>query len=327
MHKPSEAVQHALAVPDVELAVRLIEPIALPVTLQGQISTVLGWMNALPEALVRTRPFLCVYYARLLMYTNQLEAAEARMQEAERCVQEGMPAEQARTIQGWVLSTRAGIAGFSGNITHAISLARQALELLPEAEVIPRVGAIIAASRAYELSGDVTLATEQEVAAVHALIRTLDNPFAAVSSISKLARLHVLQGRLRLAAALYAQVVQVVPRPEVLQTMFSSLYYYFGLGDLLREWNELDAAEHHLTRGMALVKEPLTVELFLAMLGYIALARLQQARGNTRAAFATLDALAQLAEQRHFGDPWGRSAGTTRVGTGQRGGSYPLGGH
>jgi LuxR family maltose regulon positive regulatory protein len=38
----------------------------------------------------------------------------------------------------------------------------------------------------------------------------------------------------------------------------------------------------------------------VAVLGYTALARLQQARGNLRAAFATLNALAQLAEQRHF---------------------------
>ncbi len=73
---PTEAVQHALAIPDFELAVRLIEPIALPVTFQGQISTVLGWMNALPKAVVRTRPFLCVYYALLLIFTTQFEAAE-----------------------------------------------------------------------------------------------------------------------------------------------------------------------------------------------------------------------------------------------------------
>jgi LuxR family transcriptional regulator, maltose regulon positive regulatory protein len=297
---PAEAVRHALAVPDFELAARLIEPIALPVAFQGQLSTVLEWLNTLPEVLVRARPFLCVYYARLLMFTNQFEAAEARVQEAERAVQEEMPAEQARTILGWVLSTRAGIAGFSGDIPHAISLARQALELLPEAEVIPRAGAIMTASRAYELSGDVTPTTEHEVAAADALIRTSDNPFGAVSSICQLARLHVLQGRLRQAAALYAQVVQAVPRPEVLQTLFTSFYYYFGLGDLLREWNDLDAAERHLVQGMALLKEALTVELFLAMRGYTALARLQQARGNTTAALAALDALAQLAEQRHF---------------------------
>ena len=213
----------------------------------------------------------------------------------------GMPAEQAQTILGWVLSTRAGIAGLSGNIRHAISLARQALDLLAGSGGHPPCRRHRSwQAHAYELSGDVTPATEHEVAAAVALIRTSYNPFATVSSMTLLARLHVLQGRLRLAAATYEQVVQVVPRPEVLQTLFTSLLYYFGLGDLLREWNDLDAAERHLLQGMALLKEALTVDPFLAIRGYTALARLQQARGNTREALATLDALERLAQQRHF---------------------------
>ena len=296
----AEAVQHALATPDVELAARLIEPIALPVAIHGQISTVLGWLNALPDALVRAHPFLCVYYALLLIFTSQFEAAEELLQEAERGIQEGMPAEQERTLLGWVLGNRAAIAGISGDVAHAVSLARQALALLPEAEVIPRSGAILVASRAYELSGDVTLTTEHEVAAASVLIRTSDNPYAAVHSICLLARLYVLQGRLRLAAATYRQVVQAVPRPEVVQIIFGSLYYYFGLGDLLRECNDLDAAEQHLLQGMALINEMLTIEPAAAMLGYTALARLQQARGYTTAALTTLDTLAHSAERRHF---------------------------
>ena len=296
---PIEAVQHALAVPNAERAARLIEPIALPITLNGQISTVLGWMNALPEALVRTHPFLCVYYARLLVFTNQLKVAEAHLREAEQSAQK-MPAEQARIIQGWVLGTRAVIAGISGDIPHAISLARQALDLLPEAEVIPRAGAIVATALAYQVSGDVTLTTEQEVAAADALILPTGNLFAAVSSITLLARLHVMQGRLRQAAATFERVVQVVPRPEVLQSMYTSFYYYSALGDLLRERNDLDAAERYLAQGMALVNGTLPLEPPVAMLGYTTLARLQQARGNTREALATLDSLKRLAEQRHF---------------------------
>jgi tetratricopeptide repeat protein len=131
-------------------------------------------------------------------------------------------------------------------------------------------------------------------------IRTSDNPFGAVSSICSLARLHVMKGRLHQAAATYAQVVQVVPQLEVLQTAFSSFYYYFGLGDLLREWNELEAAEHHLSQGMALVNETLALEPSVVVLGYTALARLQQARSNTAAALMTLDVLARLAQQRHL---------------------------
>jgi LuxR family maltose regulon positive regulatory protein len=155
-------------------------------------------------------------------------------------------------------------------------------------------------AHAYLVSGDVTPATEHEVAAAVVLIRTSDNPFTVVGSITLLARLHVLQGKLRQAATTYAQVVQAVPRPEALQTIFHSLAYYFGLGDLLREWNDLEAAEQHLVQGMALVNEALPLDPFVAILGYTALARLQQARGNTRAALTTLYALACLAEQRHF---------------------------
>jgi LuxR family maltose regulon positive regulatory protein len=293
---PVEAVQHTLAIPDVGLAARLIEPIALRLAFQGQIYMVLGWLDTLPEALIRTRPRLCVYYAVLLTFTNQLDAAEELLPEVERGIQE-MPAEQAQPIMGWVLSTRAAIAAFSGDIEPAVSLARQALELLPETD---RGGALVTTSRAYLVSGDVTPASEREVAAAVAWIRASSHLLAIEISICLLAHLHVLQGRLRQTAATYAQVMQVVPRPEVLQTMYSSLFYYFGLGDLLRECNDLEAAERHLLQGMTLVKGMLTLEPFVAILGYTALARLEQARGNARESLATLDALARLAEQRHF---------------------------
>ena len=292
-------MQHALAIPDVELAARLIEPMALAVAFQGQLYTVLGWLNALPEALVHARPFLCVCHALLLMHTNQLEMAQARLQAAERGVQKEISASQAQIILGWVLVLRGRIANYSGDIPQAISLARQALDLLPEAEVIPRAGAMMTMIRAYQVSGDVTPASEHAVAATVALIRAWGELIATVISITQLARLYVLQGRLRLAAATYEQVAQVFSRLEVLQTGFSSPYY-FGLGDLLRECNELEAAERYLAQGMALVNETLALEPWVAMLGYTALARLQQARGKTREAFATLDGLVQIAEQRHF---------------------------
>jgi len=261
---------------------------------------VLGWLNALPEALIRTNPHLCVNYAVLLTFTNQLEAAEKLLPEVERRIHE-MPAEQAQTIMGWVLSTRAAIAALSGDIETAVALAHQALELLPEKD---RGGALVTTIRAYLVSGDVTPAAESEVVAAVTWICTSSHLFAIEISICLLARLHILQGRLRKAAATYTQVMQAVPRPEVLQTMYSSLFYYFSLGDLLREWNDLEAAERNLSQGMALAKGMLTLEPFVAILGFAALARLQLTRGNAREALATLDALVRLAEQRNFSSQW-----------------------
>jgi len=297
---PAEAVQHALAVPDVELAARLIETIAFSVVFQGQISTVLGWMTALPQTLVRTRPLLCIQQASYLMFTNQLEVAEARLQDAERGIQEEMSAEQVKLIRGYVLTMRSGIANLAGETMQGVKLARQALDLLPETEVILRTGALVTATHAYLASGDVTPGSEREVAAADVLIRSTGNLLAVERSRTLLGRLYVLQGRLRLAATAYEQVRQALPNSETLQTSFGSLFYHFALGDLLREWNDLEAAERHLLQGMALINEPLTLEPFVALLGYTALARLEQARGNGRAALATLDALAQLAQQRHF---------------------------
>jgi ATP/maltotriose-dependent transcriptional regulator MalT len=118
--------------------------------------------------------------------------------------------------------------------------------------------------------------------------------------ICLLAHLHVLQGQLLRAAKTYAQVVQAFPQPEVLHTLSSSHFYYFGLGDLLRERNDLETAERYLAQGMTLVNEALPVEPFMAILGYTAMARLQQARGNSRDALTVLDSLVQLAEHRHF---------------------------
>jgi LuxR family maltose regulon positive regulatory protein len=297
---PVEAIQHALAVPDAELAVRMIEPIALPVAIQGQTSTVLGWLNALPEVLVRAHPYLCVYHALLLVFNNQPQAAEARLREAEQAVRAGMAAEQASTILGYVHTIRGVIARFSGDIPHAASLARQALELLPETEIYPRAGAMVTAFLTYQISGDVSSIVEQEVTTAFALIRTSGNLFAFEVGIWLLAQLYFLQGKLRKTETTYAQVLQEVPHLELLHTMFTSFYYFFGRGDLLRERNELDAAEQHLVQGMALINERLPIEPLMAILGYTALARLYQARGNSSAALQALDALDQVTEQRHF---------------------------
>lgn len=311
---PFEAVQHALAIPDEERAIRLIEPLVIPFAFCGQRTTVLRWLDALSETAVCAHPLLCAYYASLLLLTNQFEAAEARLREAERGLGEEMPVEQTRLIQGYMFTNRSTMAFFSGDLERAIPFAQRALDLLPETEDRARGGVLANIAHAYLVSGDTTLVSEQEVTKTVAMIRTMQNPFATVSGIALLARLQVLQGRLRQAQITYAQVTQVVSSPEVLQTLFTGPYYYFGLGDLLHEWNDLEAAERHLAQGMRLVNEELPLEAWVAILGYTSLAGLQQARGNIADARATLDALLQLAQVRHFAAPLLAQAAARRAG-------------
>jgi LuxR family maltose regulon positive regulatory protein len=86
----------------------------------------------------------------------------------------------------------------------------------------------------------------------------------------------------------------------MLRVLVGSAGYYFGRGDLLREWNDLDEASRFLAQGMELVEGTLTVDAHVVTQGYTALARLEMARRDYSRALATLDAFTQLARQRHF---------------------------
>jgi len=237
------------------------------------------------------------------MYTNHVEAAEVRLQDAERGVNEGVSEDQARVIRGQAATIRAAVARISGDLALCVALARQALDLLPEPDVVPlklRATAALSASRAYQVSGDVTPDSERSVASVVAPLRVSGNRFASLLSMTNLARLRVMQGKLRQARATYEEAMQVVSESGEMQALVGGPTYYFGMGDLHREWNDLDAAQSHLKQGMELVKGSLTVDADTILMGYLSMARLQQALGDGNGALATLEELAQLAQQRNF---------------------------
>src|SRR6266487_2223475 len=300
-----EAVTHALAMPDVEHAARLIEQYAQFTNFPSQFQKLLGWLTRLPDALVRTQPSLCLMHAITLMLTHQLEKSSARLQDAERCLQETIPAEQRRTILGQVAAFRSQLARLVGDYERCVPLAHQALELLPETKemsltLMLHASALGTAANAYLVDGDMTPAAEYLVGTTVVSVRALGNLPTTVRSISNLARLQVLQGRLRQAAVTIEQATQLAPKHGGLQALINGADYYFIRGDLLREWNQFDSAGQQLVQGMDLVKETATADAEMLMRGYLALARLQQACGQSTRARETLDTFALMSRQRGF---------------------------
>jgi LuxR family maltose regulon positive regulatory protein len=297
-----EAIHHALAAQDWERAVYLIEAIGMTVVLSRQVQTVLGWIDRIPEELVRERPVLCTVHAIALMFFNRLDAAEARVQDAERCLRGTPTTDEARAILGRTAVIRAVIARFSGDLERCVTMARRALELLPEsgATARERAAARTNAAFAYLVSGDVTPANERLLEAAVASSRAVGDQIPLLNSINSLARLRTLQGRLRTAAATYEEAAEAVSGQEGLRDAVNSAAYYVGLGDIQREWNDLDSAERYLRRGRDLVAGALTVGADVVMQDYLSLARLQQARGRSADARATLEEFANLARQRNF---------------------------
>jgi ATP/maltotriose-dependent transcriptional regulator MalT len=119
-------------------------------------------------------------------------------------------------------------------------------------------------------------------------------------SIINLARLQVLQGRLRQAAATFEEAARSSPGPGGSERLVGNPAYYFGMGDLLREWNDLDGAERHLEQGMDLVSGMPTVDADVVAHGFISLARLEQSRGEYGAAITALEVFTHLAHQRNL---------------------------
>src|SRR5262249_24269737 len=150
--------------------------------------------------------------------------------------------EQSRIIRGWVTTMRASLALSSGDVTRCATLARQALELLPETMAPLRSGAMMLLGHEYLATGDVTAATEPVAREAVALARSSGNLTIMLLSLTNLARVQALRGSLRLALTTYDEAARVAPEPHILLALGGSRAYYFGLGDLLRERNELEAA-------------------------------------------------------------------------------------
>jgi LuxR family maltose regulon positive regulatory protein len=298
----TEAIRHALAAQDWERSVRLIESSGMAIVLGKQVKTMLGWIDEIPEAEVRERPVLCTIHAIALAYSSRLDAAEARVQEAERYLRDKPTTDETRAILGRIAVIRSTMARYPGDLERCVAMARRALELLPETEATARerVAARVNVTFAYQVNGDATPANERLLEEAVASSRAVGDQIPLLRSINHLARLRMLQGCLRTAAATYEEAASVVPGREGLRDLVNSAAYYVGLGDIHRQWNDLDSAERHLRRGADLVAGALMVDADVVTNGYLSLARVRQARGRHADAIATVEDFSNLARQRGF---------------------------
>jgi LuxR family maltose regulon positive regulatory protein len=74
------------AAKDYQRAADLLKTLALEILQRGEHTAVSGWINALPESLVREQPYLCVFHAWALQLTGQFEATEVRLSDAEEAL-------------------------------------------------------------------------------------------------------------------------------------------------------------------------------------------------------------------------------------------------
>jgi LuxR family maltose regulon positive regulatory protein len=316
----SEAIRHALAVQDVELAADLIERAAPSmVALRGEIASLRAWFDMLPEHAIHRRPRLCVFRALVALLSGQtpmanvwLQYAEAAIFETARAVghnpgtEERLPTD--RSIAGEIASVRAILCDMAGDAPGTITLARKALALLPAADVVWRAGLPITLGRALQTTGDRGGAHAAYDAAVQASYAN-QNYFAAIFGLCHLASLQLSEGRLRAAEATCRWALDLAQNTGLQRLPYTG-YAHLYLGLLMYYRNDLDAAEQQLEQAVACGR--VGPQMTALRQAFVALAAVMQARGETEQA---LDCLRQADHftRPHYRDQMGAETAAYRA--------------
>jgi len=278
------AIEHALSAGDFEQAAHLIDQAAEPTMLRSEFATLQSWVEALPDDVVRSNPLLCVHHAvTLLMGGRPLDVVEARLQDAAE-------ADAAGTVAGEMAAFRALFAAYQGNTRLSAELSSRALELLPEERLFFRsfVAGFLGISHMYK--GNLEAATQ----VLHETVRIgqqAGNLTITVLALCHLGEVYHIKGQLHEAQTFYERALSLATDDQGRRQPIAGMAL-IGLGNLLREWNELEAATHHFLEGIHLVErwgETGTMQ------AYSALARIRQAQGNAEGAREAIETAMRIA--------------------------------
>ena len=256
----SVAIGHALAGKDFQRAADLVE-VAIPAMRQSrQDATLRGWVEALPDDLIRDRPVLSVGYAGVLLLSGELEGVESRLHDAERWLHpiagtsEGRetPSTAAvvvadgelRRLPGWIAIYRAALAMALGNVASAVASARQALGLVLDDDHLGRGAAAGFLGLAAWTGGDLEAAHRSYVDCL-ASVRRAGYLSDALGAAVTLAEIRVVQGRLSDALRTCTMGLEFAS-PTGGVALRGTADLHVGMAEIYRERNDLQAAAEHL---------------------------------------------------------------------------------
>jgi LuxR family transcriptional regulator, maltose regulon positive regulatory protein len=308
--EPAEAIRHALAAGDFERAAGLVE-LAIPAMLKSrQEAAVLGWLELLPDEVVRVRPVLSVGFAGALLAGGEFEGVEGRLRDAEQWlagttgIRQGSQAPAAemvvdddaefRRLPAEIELYRAAQALARGDGPGTVRHARRALELSPADDYLGRASAAALMGLASWASGDLEAGYSGYAECMAGLRRAghIADTFGCAIALADIRR---TQGRLGEAMRTYEQALQRAPQQGG-SVLRGTADMYVGMSEVHCERDDLRAATQHLLRSQELGEH-----IGLPQNRYrwrVAMARIRQAEGDLGGA---LDLLNE-AERLYVGD-------------------------
>jgi LuxR family maltose regulon positive regulatory protein len=302
----SEALRHALAAGEAVWAARLVERHVEEVLRRGEGETLRGWLAALPQEVVRSRPRLALAQALAAFNAGRLQVAEPFLEAAEQALATG-PSElyepsigrdmsMLANVPASIALLRAALVALRGDAQRTTELVRQAQAHLAEDERGPRISVRWNLAQADWMLGRLAEAG-CAFAGIVAEGREAGEPHLMLTAGSVLGRIQRGQGHLQAALRTYQEGLEFAARtgPGV---GLSAAVAHVGMAEVLYERNQLEQALSHTREGISLGRQ-LTSTQTLAS-GLATLAWIRQARGDAAGAREAMDEAYQVISNREI---------------------------
>ena len=293
-----EAIAHTLAAGEMERAAELVEQIAIRMFVEERPTTLSRWIDALPENVLRARPWLCLYHAWTHHWVGLREQVEEWLVSAETALA-GLPSAPERpgssatasrmtpversSLLGHITAIRAYNMLTSGDLPGVMELAPRALALLSEGEYV-RTTLAIALGGAYWGQGNVLAAQDAfETARANALKG--GHRYSSVPSACYVGMQQTKRALLHEAYETYSQARELAVAPDGREVPVAG-FPNMKMGDLLREWNDLPGASLLLVKGVEQSARLGQADVLTD--AYVALAKLHLAQGALDEVWETL---------------------------------------
>jgi LuxR family maltose regulon positive regulatory protein len=296
-----DAVRYALAAGDAAWAARLIERHADGLFLRSEEATLQRWLAALPAELIASRPRLLLARAAFAILDGDLEAADGRLDDAERAFADGgdepfdpsvggtasLLANVPATIALW----RASLNQFRGDAERTMAFAQQALAEVAEGAAMQRAIARLSMGMAEWLGGQLDEAERTFALLIDGSLAA-GQPTVAAWASYQLGQVQRAQGRLDAALGIYQRALEFTA-PSGRPALPAAGIGHIGLAEVEYQRDDLDAAERQVTEGIALCRQ-MTDPKPLAM-GLARLAWIRQAKRDPSGALEVMLEAAEVA--------------------------------
>jgi LuxR family maltose regulon positive regulatory protein len=258
----SAAIRHAMAGGDFSGAAALMELEVPSLRRDRREATMRGWLESLPDDVLRARPVLCNNLAGARLSTGTIEGVEALLDDAERWLDTAQrpqdlatdevvaDQEEIRRLPAGIAVHRAGLALLRGDVGGTVTFARRALDVVVDDDHLARAAASALHGLAAWTNGDLDVAHASYAGCLVDFERMGHVSDVLGCSIT-LADIQVAQGRLGAARRTYEQALDLAIRHGI-PGLRGTVDMYVGLAALHREFGDLPAARSDLLRSREL---------------------------------------------------------------------------